>query len=197
VPSDAETQRERIRWAGEANANETFAAAHRAGLPRELEEHVRERWRTVVDEISVEIRPGGRAVLRRPGTSYHVELQWAAKGSTIRLSEARVFEESTRGLEGGIPYGLPDIAQYAEALRRHLRSGHRIRGPIPGQRPMPGKAQNVKFYERVLTDYESLERQGLAAPAKELARRYGAKHSTMKAWLFRARRLREQKEDKE
>lgn len=163
--------------------SETGAAAF--GLRQVPQDWLRDRWCEKVLEIEVDVQPGGRAVLHHPGKTYHVVIQRARRGSFLRFSDMHVLEIGQKGLE---IHGLPDLAMYAAALRAYLRGTSKpILGPIPSDRPASGQAPKIKFYRELHDQYNALVREGLRAPAKELAARYGTKHSTMKTWLSRGR----------
>jgi hypothetical protein len=161
-----------------------------------------ERWITDVLAIRVELKAGGRAILEHPKRSYRVEIQWHQTGKDERgkptLEPKSIHVIADRSLGYPLTDGL-DIYQaafLAAMIRGSGRGSRRAFHRAPTTRPAPGQPFNTDFYLRVLALYNDLVREGRKDPAKEIARRYDAKHSTVKSWLSRGRRYLEEGEEK-
>lgn len=142
--------------------------------------------------IEVDLRPGGRAILRVPGSSFRVEALWHQDGKKLVIGEVRVVGEET-GLDGDV---LPAInfAEYLIALDIAFqtispKAGTSFVRRIPRRRPKPGQSPDLDFYSRVLAAHDELIAAGHPAPAAELAERYGAVPATVRGWIHRARKL--------
>jgi hypothetical protein len=178
-----------------------FAFA-REPLPAYTQKHYRanvESWHKWVDDvlsISVQLRPGGRAIMRQEGFLHRVEASFLAvqrrRGSDqLAVKSYRVIAEGERGLLG-IPI---EMAQYGAALELAVGApgGLRRLGRVPRARPRAGQPFDIDFYRRLIGEFDRLSASGLSDPAAELARRYGEKRSTVRSWLHRGRKyLREE-----
>lgn len=154
-------------------------------------------WSRYVLEIDVDIRPGARAILRRPDTD-RVEIQWIDSGTkngrgkpVYEPKEIRIVADqiATDGVLTGLSF--PDLYAYDTAfhlkMRRGLGDSGRFIQRAPRRRPAPGKPLDPIFYRQILAFYDQLKAEGRKDPAKEIARRLDAEHPTVKSWLRRGR----------
>lgn len=144
-----------------------------------------DRWCSEVERITVEMFPGGRAVLRHPDAGCSVELYWMLtdrKTKTYTVKSARIVADDALGLDHRIDLYPYFVAFALAGVDARFTTG------VPRTRPGPGRTLDADFYRRLLRAYDALVRQGVRAPAHELARRMGEKHSTVKSWLHRGRK---------
>lgn len=153
-------------------------------------------WVGQVLAIDVQLEGAGRAVLQEPDTTFRVEIRWAEVpvpsedqgiGKTTTMAqELRVIPVSRPGL----PWTGPvDISVYYAAFFFRMQEPAPAKFKPPKTRPEPGKAPKPTFYLALLESYEVLVREGVRGPAAELARRMKENPSTVRSWLYRARRM--------
>lgn len=154
-------------------------------------------WLQRVLKTEVELKPAGRAILREPDKPFKVEVQfvldpeWAGPGiQLIQVVPDQPMDDSALASMD------LDLVAYLAALELRFERGPQGSFPrAPRRRPAPGKPLDARFYRVLLDRYELLLQESYRDPAKELARRMGEKHSTVKSWLARGRRyLGERKE---
>ena len=167
-------------------------AAHALREAPDLETLVR------IMSICVDLRPGGRAILRIPSERFRVEVLWRQDGKKLVIGEVRVVGEG-RNLGGGVLPGI-NFGEYLSALEVTFWSinpedGTSFLRNIPRRRPKPGQAPDTDFYRRVLAARNELIAAGHPAPAAELAERYGENPATVRGWIHRARKLENKKEE--
>jgi hypothetical protein len=163
-----------------------------------------EAWLEGVLRIEVNLRPAGRAILhdpeagahgmtgdpptsaRIPGTGFRVEIYWnRATGANVPTRIEIVADPS-----GSLAYLGNTIAldRYLAAFALRIRSAQTSAfAKVPRRRPAPGQPIDVPFYRQLIEAEKALRREGFRGPAKELARRMGENHSTVKSWLRRGR----------
>jgi hypothetical protein len=154
-------------------------------------------WSRYVLEINVDIRPGARAILRRPDTD-RVEMQWIDSGAkdgrgrpVYELKSVQIVADQI--VADGVLSGLsfPDLNAYQTAFDLKMARGPGDSGRFvqraPRRRPAPGKPLDTDFYRRLLAFYDQLIAEGRKDPAAEIARRMDEKHETVKSWLRRGR----------
>jgi hypothetical protein len=164
-------------------------------------------WKMDVLAIDVELRPGGRAVLRPRGrgrgtrASYRVEVYWVKSGKQKPRADERQVPRSIQFI--GEPEIVvhdvdTDLDAYFAAFLIHI-SGAPIPAAFkraPRARPAPGQPPDLEFYRGLIDARDALLAAGDKHPAKELARRYGEEYSTMRAWLSRGQRYLDKEADR-
>lgn len=150
--------------------------------------------------IEVDLRPGGRALLRSPDGGFRVEVLWHQDAKRFVMEEVRIVAEDwgleegalaeiIRGrLQGPLRERYVDLDHYFIALELTLWGDSRdfIRR-VPRRRPKPGQALDLDFYRHVLAVHKELIAAGHPAPAAELAERMGENPATVRGWIHRAR----------
>ena len=160
-----------------------------------------EQWAREVRSIEVDLRPGGRAVLKAPpdtefgySIDFRVEVLWYVdqRDRWVEPWEARIIGEEPLGV---LLMGF-DFAPFLAALDLALDTGSSdFVNRVPRKRPKPGQPFDVDFYRRVLVAYKELILAGSPAPAVELGERMGENPSTVRSWIHRARKLENKKEE--
>jgi hypothetical protein len=140
-----------------------------------------EPWLEYVEEIQVELHPGGRAVLDHPDTRIPVEIRFIMDPAFLPISykvEAPPGEH--------LPWVEISMSYYVAALAIALEErGERIAdAPLPSA----GQPPSIPFYKSLIAEYDDLLRAGHRSPVSELSVRYGAKPGTVKSWLHRGRK---------
>lgn len=146
--------------------------------------------------IHVELRLGARAVLRRAESSYRVEIYW----ETTRKGRAakRSYDPKSVCIVGNPKIGLeapPDLNQYFTAYFVHIAGASLPEAfrKAPVSWPTAGQRAGIEDYEQLLSIQEALIAAGHSSPAKELAKRYGVAHGTMRSRLSRGRKYLDQR----
>jgi hypothetical protein len=136
------------------------------------------RWEEYVRSLDVVLFQNGRAEIMGEDV-YPVDLRWE-----VHRGEPRITDLTIRGPLAWAPLPLDHyVAAWYLALPKAKPA--RI-----NRRPAPGQPADLGFYENVLVEFEALIAAGERAPAKTLARKYGIKHNTAKAWIRRAKQYR-------
>jgi hypothetical protein len=171
------------------------------------------RWKDWAEDarrVNVEVRPGGKAVMRHPGRSYSVEVWW--RGHYMVNPEVLGISV-TPDADQVLRWEALDLGLYLAALHVALRPEDGPPGQpprhsvtpdtvtavasIPGRvqpaPPAPGKPPSTLFYRRLLDEYDDLLAQGHRNPIRELAQRHPGEDGksrpsgTVKSWLARGR----------
>ena len=148
-------------------------------------------WAAKTVAIDVDLRRGGRVILREPNGLYRIELYFVEVPSSkagergFLFKRVELLPERVATLAGS----SPDLRCYwAAFLVRTTKetSGPMLDGSVPLiGRPAPGKPFDMDWYMSLLDAETALKEQGHSAPAKELAERYGVKYATMRSYLSR------------
>lgn len=150
------------------------------------------RWMLNVLQISVQLKPAGRAVLRQPGSPYRVEIQWVIHPKydeeAATLFDPKSVSIMIMGESGLWQDEQPDLNMYFTAFLIHRRG---IPPPedflrAPKAWPAPGQPPDTDFYRFLLSLEESERAGGSKHAAKDIAERYGKEYSTVRTWLSRA-----------
>jgi hypothetical protein len=155
------------------------------------------------DAVSVDLRPGGRAVVDHPDYPYLVEVQFQPhaarrarprRGFQIHTPIGAVTDVRLRARPGEsiAVTDLEDVAAFVIALVNHVeqtKSAGAWISSFPRRAPEQGKATPTGFYREILRLYDKLKAEGSTRPAAEIAERYGKNRATVRSWLRRAREL--------
>lgn len=149
--------------------------------------------------IEVDLRPGGRAIMRSSNAGYRVEVLWEMlegdEQHIMAIREARVIAEQDLMSIVGLHASQFRFEPYLDALISALANdGESFSGRVPRRRPKPGHDLDLDFYKRILAAYNDLIATGHAAPAVDLADRMGENPSTVRGWIHRARKLVDRKD---
>ena len=162
-------------------------------LGRGVGERVWRRWLESVLSCEVTLKAAGRAIVRKPGDNYRVEIQWEYH----RRAKAHLVKSVNAVADDFLSVGDPLlVGEHFAAFM--LRVGQRPGGAFaraPRTRPSPGQPANPDFYRRLLDSYEALIQEGYKNPALELARRMDVNHNTVKSWLRRGREYTEMEDE--
>lgn len=139
-----------------------------------------ERWLEYVQEIEVELHPGGRATLIHPEMGITVEIRFAPE-MDYRATSYKV--EAPPGQY--LPQVEISMSYFVGALG--LALGAEDSPDTSAPLPAAGKAPSLGFYRALIAEYDQLLRAGHRSPVSELSRRYKAKPGTVKSWLSRGR----------
>jgi len=144
-----------------------------------------QKWVARVRRVQVDVRPGGRALLRMSDAGPEVEIRFHRGTSGYFIDEYHVFA----GVEIEVGAYFAALLLELERTGRQRKRGSsskRERAPHAGRPPATG------FYRTLLAEYERFVAAGERAPVKRLAKKHDAPDGTVKSWLSRARKLREQ-----
>jgi hypothetical protein len=159
-------------------------------------------WYDDVLAIKVQLHPGRRATLVRPGLdveivgptelprpkqplkvpSLHVELRWNERQE---VTSFHLTAEPPGGRLPWLDFPSPGIFFAAWMFEWALQESLQDEDPAP---PAPGRPPSLAFYRRIQAEYDELLRDGNDAPTAELARRYKTNRETVKSWRHRAKR---------
>ena len=155
------------------------------------------RWAVKTVAIDVDLKRGGRVILREPHVPYRVELYFVELLSSkagergFLFKRVELLPERATTLMGS----APDLRCYWAAFIVRMTketSGPMLDGSVPLIGPASGKPFDVDWYMSLIDAETALKEQGHPAPAKELAERYGVKYATMRSYLSRGhKRLKE------
>ena len=155
------------------------------------------RWAVKTVAIDVDLKRGGRVILREPHGLYRVELYFVEVPSSkagergFLFKRVELLPERVATLSGS----APDLRCYWAAFMVRTTKetgGPMLDGSVPLIGPASGKPFDVDWYLSLIDAETALKEQGHPAPAKELAERYGVKYATMRSYLSRGhKRLKE------
>src|SRR5262249_39496517 len=152
-----------------------------------------------VDAITVDLFPGGRAVLYPPDYGCEVEVRWSVEttnddGTTLTqviVEESLDIHYAGPTIQAAFTDPQVPVVNYYAAwqLALHVQPETAWQDPDP-PKPAAGRPLSVGFYQQLNAQYDALVRDGVRAPIRVLAQKYGARESTVRSWRHRAKQFR-------
>lgn len=121
-------------------------------------------------------------------TAIAVEREEGVSSRDIRRLPMASIIQAAQATLAGARVPLWDSVSYEKTKRELLRALGQVKVP----RGRPERGRSTKFYLELLESHAQLKAQGLK-PAPEIARRKGVPLNTVHQWLFRARRLQQER----